>query len=159
APMTISVSFHEPAGWDGWLLYSHESTQVGAGMSYVRGTVHTEAGELIASFTQDALSRPPRKIGAAIEEQARVARGGAPLHRFAGQCGGLFDPGRQQTVVGLVVRADVEVAHLRMSGRLRRHRLQRGAAEELQLHVVRVAAEGQEPAVAVGMSVERLVPF
>src|SRR4029079_7979405 len=34
APMTISVSFHEPVRWDGWLLYTHESTQVGAGMSY-----------------------------------------------------------------------------------------------------------------------------
>jgi len=47
APMTISVSFHEPVRWDGWLLYTHESTQVGAGMSYVRGAVHTEEGELI----------------------------------------------------------------------------------------------------------------
>ncbi|MGV0834611.1 acyl-CoA thioesterase [Mycolicibacterium thermoresistibile] len=72
APMTISVSFHEPVGWDGWLLYSHESTQVGAGMSYVRGTVHTEAGELIASFTQDALIRPLRQVDAAIKEQARL---------------------------------------------------------------------------------------
>ena len=25
------VSFHEPFGWDGWLLYTHESTQVGGG--------------------------------------------------------------------------------------------------------------------------------
>ena len=36
APMTVSVSFHEPVRWDGWILYTHESTQVGAGMSYVR---------------------------------------------------------------------------------------------------------------------------
>ena len=48
APMTITVSFHEPVRWDGWLLYTHESTQVGAGMSYVRGAVHTEEGELLA---------------------------------------------------------------------------------------------------------------
>ena len=34
APMTVSVSFHEPVRWDGWILYTHESTQVGAGMSY-----------------------------------------------------------------------------------------------------------------------------
>ncbi|EKF23938.1 thioesterase-like superfamily protein [Mycolicibacterium hassiacum DSM 44199] len=72
APMTVGVSFHEPFGWDGWLLYSHESTQVGAGMSYVRGTVHTEAGELIASFTQDALIRPLRQTDTAIKEQARL---------------------------------------------------------------------------------------
>ena len=72
APMTISVSFHEPFTWDGWLLYSHESTQVGAGMSYVRGTVHTESGELIASFAQDGLIRPLRTTDTAIKEQSRL---------------------------------------------------------------------------------------
>ena len=72
APMTVSVSFHEPVQWDGWLLYSHESTQVGAGMSYVRGTVHTEHGDLIASFSQDALIRPLRTSDSAIKEQSRL---------------------------------------------------------------------------------------
>jgi len=72
APMTMNVSFHEPVSWDGWLLYTHESTQVGAGMSYVRGTVHTEAGELIASFTQDALIRPLRTTDANIAVRARL---------------------------------------------------------------------------------------
>jgi acyl-CoA thioesterase-2 len=72
APMTIAVSFHEPVRWDGWILYSHESTQVGAGMSYVRGAVHTEAGELIASFAQDALIRPLRTTDTVIKEQSRL---------------------------------------------------------------------------------------
>lgn len=72
APMTVSVSFHEPVRWNGWLLYGHESTQVGAGMSYVRGTVHTEEGELIASFTQDGLIRPLRTSDTAIAEQNRL---------------------------------------------------------------------------------------
>jgi acyl-CoA thioesterase II len=72
APMTISVSFHEPVSWSGWLLYSHESTQVGAGMSYVRGAVHTEEGELIASFAQDALIRPLRTTDTAIKTEARL---------------------------------------------------------------------------------------
>jgi len=72
APMTITVSFHEPFRWDGWLLYTHESTQVGAGMSYVRGAVHTEEGELIASFAQDALIRPLRTTDSAIKEQSRL---------------------------------------------------------------------------------------
>jgi acyl-CoA thioesterase II len=72
APMTISVSFHEPVTWTGWLLYSHESTQVGAGMSYVRGAVHTEEGELIASFAQDALIRPLRTTDTAIKTEARL---------------------------------------------------------------------------------------
>jgi acyl-CoA thioesterase II len=72
APMTISVSFHEPVKWTGWLLYSHESTQVGAGMSYVRGAVHTEEGELLASFAQDALIRPLRSTDSAIKTEARL---------------------------------------------------------------------------------------
>jgi acyl-CoA thioesterase len=72
APMTVNVSFHEPVAWDGWLLYSHESTQVGAGMSYVRGAVHTEAGELIASFSQDAMIRPLRTVDTDISVHARL---------------------------------------------------------------------------------------
>jgi acyl-CoA thioesterase-2 len=72
APMTISVSFHEPFAWDGWMLYSHESTQVGAGMSYVRGAVHTEAGGLIASFAQDAMIRPLRTTDTSIDASARL---------------------------------------------------------------------------------------
>ena len=72
APMTVAVSFHEPVRWDGWLLYSHESTQVGAGMSYVRGQVRTEAGELIASFVQEAMIRPMRDTDTAIAAHARL---------------------------------------------------------------------------------------
>ncbi len=72
APMTVTVSFHEPVSWSGWLLYTHESTQVGAGMSYVRGAVHTEEGELIASFAQEALIRPLRTSDTAIKTQARL---------------------------------------------------------------------------------------
>ena len=72
APMTITVSFHEPVKWNGWLLYSHESTQVGAGMSYVRGTVHTQEGELIASFSQDGLIRPLRTTDTGIAAHSRL---------------------------------------------------------------------------------------
>jgi acyl-CoA thioesterase II len=72
APMTIAVSFHEPVRWDGWLLYSHESTQVGAGMSYVRGAVHTEEGDLLASFAQDAMIRRLRTSDTAITAQSRL---------------------------------------------------------------------------------------
>jgi acyl-CoA thioesterase II len=71
APMSISVAFHEPVDWTGWLLYTHESTQVGAGMSYVRGTVHAEEGELLASFAQEALIRPLRTSDTAIDSRAR----------------------------------------------------------------------------------------
>jgi acyl-CoA thioesterase-2 len=71
APMTVTVSFHEPVRWDGWLLYSHESTQVGAGMSYVRGAVHTEDGDLLCSFVQEALIRPLRTSDTSINAAAR----------------------------------------------------------------------------------------
>ena len=72
APLTVTVSFHEPVSWAGWLLYTHESTQVGAGMSYVRGAVHTEEGELIASFAQEAMIRPLRTTDNAIKTEARL---------------------------------------------------------------------------------------
>ncbi len=70
--MTVSVAFHDPVRWDGWLLYSHESTQVGGGMSYVRGQVHTESGELLASFTQEAMIRPVQADHSAIPASARL---------------------------------------------------------------------------------------
>src|ERR1700692_103790 len=72
APLTVTVSFHEPVTWTGWLLYTHESTQAGAGMSYVRGAVHTEEGELIASFAQEALIRPLRTTDTSIDSRARL---------------------------------------------------------------------------------------
>lgn len=72
APMTVTVSFHEPVSWTGWLLYTHESTQVGAGMSYVRGTVHTEEGALLASFAQEGLIRPLRATDTSIAAQSRL---------------------------------------------------------------------------------------
>jgi acyl-CoA thioesterase len=55
--MAISLTFHEPVDWTGWILYHHESSRVGQGMSYVRGQVFTEAGVLITSFTQDGMIR------------------------------------------------------------------------------------------------------
>jgi len=57
AVMSISITFHDPVEWDGWLLYHHESTQVGGGMSYVRGQVFTEQGALLASFAQEGMIR------------------------------------------------------------------------------------------------------
>jgi len=55
--IAISVTFHEPVVWDGWLLYHHESSHVGSGMSFVRGQVFTEEGDLLASYSQDGMIR------------------------------------------------------------------------------------------------------
>ncbi|MGV0742170.1 acyl-CoA thioesterase [Mycolicibacterium sp. XJ870] len=72
ALISTFISFHESVQWDGWLLYSHESTQAGAGMSYVRGQVHTDDGDLLASFAQDGLIRPLRSTDSAIDQPARL---------------------------------------------------------------------------------------
>ena len=57
---------------DGWLLYHHESTQVGAGMSYVRGQIFRESGELIASFAQEAMIRAVDAPAQALATEARL---------------------------------------------------------------------------------------
>jgi acyl-CoA thioesterase len=74
AVMAIDLTFHEPVDWQGWILYDHESTAVGAGMSYVRGQVRDESGRLIASFAQDGLLRAFDEGSAAttIAERARL---------------------------------------------------------------------------------------
>jgi len=73
AVMAIGVSFHDPVQWDGWIRYHHESTFVGAGMSYVRGQVLTD-GRLVASFTQDAMIRAfaPNGSATSVPQQARL---------------------------------------------------------------------------------------
>lgn len=70
----IQISFHDPIYWDGWLLYDHESTAVGAGMSYVRGQIRDAAGHLLASFAQDGLIRRFDAAAGAqgIDERARL---------------------------------------------------------------------------------------
>lgn len=57
AVMTIGVAFHDPVRWSDWLLYEHDSTAVGAGMSFVRGQVFARSGELLASFHQEGMIR------------------------------------------------------------------------------------------------------
>jgi hypothetical protein len=50
--VVAEVYLAREVSWTGWLLYTHESTPVGAGISYVRDPVHTDEGELIASFAR-----------------------------------------------------------------------------------------------------------
>jgi acyl-CoA thioesterase len=73
AVLSISVVFHDPVTWDGWLLYHHRSTQVGGGMSHVRGQVFSEQGVLLASFVQEGMIRPfgdaPGEVSRPVEER------------------------------------------------------------------------------------------
>lgn len=55
--LSLSITFHEPLAWDGWLLYAHESVYVGAGVAHARGLIQCEDGRPLATFSQDALLR------------------------------------------------------------------------------------------------------
>jgi acyl-CoA thioesterase II len=72
--MAIEITFHDPIDWSGWLLYDHESTAVGAGMSHVRGQIRDGTGRLIASFSQDGMIRHFQEgsTARAIDERARL---------------------------------------------------------------------------------------
>ncbi|MEZ5164991.1 MAG: thioesterase family protein [Acidimicrobiales bacterium] len=80
APIVISVAFHEPVTAEGWLLYDHESTFVGARMSYVRSQIFTAAGRLGGVLAQEAMIRPlgdgkpPRRGRTAHRHRRLVAR-------------------------------------------------------------------------------------
>ena len=55
-----AVWFHRPGTFDDWLLFSAEPASVAAGRGLSRGSVHDRDGRLRASFSQEALIRPPR---------------------------------------------------------------------------------------------------
>jgi acyl-CoA thioesterase II len=52
-----SISFEDAFAPDEWLLIDHESVHAGNGRVFGRADVFTEAGRLVASFSQDALVR------------------------------------------------------------------------------------------------------
>jgi acyl-CoA thioesterase/uncharacterized protein (DUF427 family) len=54
----INLSLHAEVHADCWMLYHHESTFAGDGMTHAACRVHAEAGELLASFDVDAMVRP-----------------------------------------------------------------------------------------------------
>lgn len=56
-----SIWFHRPATYEDWLFFSAEPASVAAGRGLALGTVHTPQGQLVASFAQEALIRPPRR--------------------------------------------------------------------------------------------------
>ena len=54
----INLSMHAEVHADRWMLYHHESTFAGDGMTHAACRVHTEDGALLASFNVDAMVRP-----------------------------------------------------------------------------------------------------
>jgi acyl-CoA thioesterase II len=57
AVLSHTLSFHGDLDAAGWHLIDHESVHAGGGRCHGRGAVFTVAGDLVASFTQDALLR------------------------------------------------------------------------------------------------------
>jgi acyl-CoA thioesterase len=53
----INIAFHRRVRADRWMLYRHESTHAGDGMTHSECRVYDEDGALVASFTVDAMVR------------------------------------------------------------------------------------------------------
>src|SRR5262249_16327184 len=53
----IDLSLHADVRADRWLLYHHRSTFAGDGMTHASCRVHDEAGQLVASFSVEAMVR------------------------------------------------------------------------------------------------------
>ena len=60
ASLDHSVWMHRPFRADEWLLYSTDSPVTGGARGFVRGTIHSQAGELVASVAQEGLIRTRR---------------------------------------------------------------------------------------------------
>ena len=67
----ISLSLHREVRVDEWMLYHHFSTFAGDGMTHSECRVHDVEGDLLASFTVEAMVRPfPAGTGAVDDRTA-----------------------------------------------------------------------------------------
>jgi acyl-CoA thioesterase len=67
----ITVSLHREIRADEWMLYHHESTFAGDGMTHSECRVHNEGGDLLASFVVEAMVRGFPK-GAVVDERSAM---------------------------------------------------------------------------------------
>ena len=61
ASLDHSMWIHRPFRADEWLLYSTDSPITAGARGFVRGTIHSQSGELVASVAQEGLIRVRRK--------------------------------------------------------------------------------------------------
>jgi len=61
ASLDHAIWFHRPFRMDEWLLYDKDSPSASEGRGLNRGNFYTQAGELVASTTQEALIRRRKK--------------------------------------------------------------------------------------------------
>jgi acyl-CoA thioesterase len=67
----ITVSLHQDIRADEWMLYHHESTFAGDGMTHSECRVHNERGDLLASFVVEAMVRGFPK-GTVVDERSAM---------------------------------------------------------------------------------------
>jgi acyl-CoA thioesterase len=68
----IAISFHQAIRADGWMLYHHESSFAGDGMTHSNCRVHDGDGRLLASFSVDAMVRGFTVGAAAADERTSL---------------------------------------------------------------------------------------
>lgn len=70
----ISLGIHREIRADRWMLYHHHSTFAGDGMTHSECRVHDEAGQLLASFTVDAMVRrfPAGTSSSTVDQRKRL---------------------------------------------------------------------------------------
>ena len=68
----INLSLHGDVRADGWLLYHHQSTFAGDGMTHAECRVHDEGGGLVASFTVEAMVRPVPAGAGTLDERTAL---------------------------------------------------------------------------------------
>ena len=57
ASLDHSLLFHRPFSADEWLLYDQDSPTASGARGFNRGLIYNQAGELVASTTQEGLMR------------------------------------------------------------------------------------------------------
>jgi acyl-CoA thioesterase II len=70
ASIDHAMWFHRPFRLDDWLLYAMESPSTSGARGYVRGTLYTREGRLVASVAQEGLMRVVRAPDTATAVQA-----------------------------------------------------------------------------------------
>ena len=68
----IGISLHSDVRADRWMLYRHESTFAGDGMTHSSCRVHDGDGRLLASFTVDAMVRRMAGDPAAVDDRTAL---------------------------------------------------------------------------------------
>ena len=68
----ISLSVHRDVRVDEWMLYHHHSTFAGDGMTHADCRVFTEGGDLLASFSVEAMVRPFAESDGARDERTAM---------------------------------------------------------------------------------------